>query len=162
MTTPKQYVWIAVGVVFVVAIAWLVLYLNKPTTTVEVDTLPYQPDTTTSRVFIKNLEEYSQYFAKERHLSIEQTLHSFVIRSGATPDLFTGVVREGSFYQSNSENSNSTARVMVDVHPADITYLLEIESGGDSADIKPIDIRCAPSEYQINPSIKCVSGVGVE
>lgn len=149
-------------VIIASVIASIFVYEKSPSIVDDNENIPlYQSDVITSRVFIKNIHEYSKYFAPERHLSIEQTLHSFTIRSGIEPDLFTGIVRDESLRQSPSSNGNILTKILVDIYPANLTYSLEIESGNEPGGIKPINIVCAPPEQQINPSAKCVSGIGV-
>lgn len=102
------------------------------------------------RVFIKDFHLYQD--ADDPHLkehgSIESTLYAYV--SKGKPDLYTGIIRPDSF----KETSGSTAELLVDINPTEVTYKIILSA--KEGKFTPMSAVCAPKDQQINPKTTCV------
>ncbi len=108
----------------------------------------------TQRVFIKGFDTYSDYFSSQKQKTIENALYAYV--SQGMPDLFTGVIRPNSFTQTNNSDGTTSVNFLVDVSPANVTYILGITEGNRDGTAL---IRCAPSDQQLDPLVSCIDGM---
>jgi hypothetical protein len=157
MRVPSRRVLvIGIGSLLVIAgvIAATTLSPKKQIAVKESDKIVF--DQTVNRVFIKDFHKYTDYFPLDKQQAIESALYGYVGRD--TPDLYTGTIRPNSLLQTKSRGSAIEAKILVDVVPANVTYLLE-SSGEDKYGIFPIIVRCAPKEQQKNPSVSCSDGM---
>ena len=140
-------------------------------------------DLDAQRVFIKDFHSLNKYINSEARYNIERRLyintmmdedfdHSAHFTHGSKSshnseqvpndedmrDLYTGVVRSGSFSNSSSGNIR-TIKMLVDIEPANLTYEVRIvEQNIDGRKSKATYISCAPKEQAIDASVKCMEG----
>ena len=179
---------VGVGVMLLMVAVVLIatsLLLKENTFTTNDDRSAYAAplDLDTQRVFIKDFHTLNKYVNSEARYNIERRLyintmmdedfdHSAHFTHGSKSshnseqvpndedmrDLYTGVVRSGSFSNSSSGNIR-TIKMLVDIEPANLTYEVRIvEQNIDGRKSKATYISCAPKEQAIDASVKCMEG----
>jgi hypothetical protein len=128
-------------------------YTTNQTTSVSEQTAT---DLDVKRVFIKDFYKYGDYFTPEKQRAIENALYYYA--GQGKPDLYTGVIRPGSFSQAKDSTGAVNTKLLVDISPVNITYILGV-TGTTKDGPKPVLIQCAPKDQQQNSSVSCSDGM---
>lgn len=151
--SPKRLISIVIGLLVLVAAGSLLIFgrgnegatTNKPITQI--------PNDGTRRVFIKDFHTYEDKISSQIQDQIEVTLYGHAAQEA--PDLYTGVIREGSFKESLAYSPSGNTfikKMLIDVEPIKMTYTIEVRQQGTHT---YVNILCAPKAEQLNPSAQC-------
>lgn len=106
-------------------------------------------DTRVEKVFIKDLHKMDEITDQGIRDRVERRLYVHI--NNDTPDLYTGIIRDGSSSSTVSKRV-TTLTFLIDTYPVNITYQATITTVGENSSVT---IACAPQEEQIDPLNIC-------
>lgn len=108
------------------------------------------------RVFTKGLMNMTDSIGGGEAIIIESELYyNALVTNNLKPDLYTGIVRDGSYKDRllyNSAGNIRTESFEVDVEPIKVTYSVFIR---DFIGTKNIFVRCATTDLQLAKDMPC-------
>lgn len=107
----------------------------------------------TRRVFIQDFYKYKTSIDMQTQRWIEYTIYGYQTQ----PDLYTGIIRPGSFSDKTAAGGLVVTELLVDVEPGMATYKVTVNTKRNT-DFQTVDIVCAPTVQQAGQSAACQDG----
>ena len=153
--TSRQKLRIGIIIVCVTVVGIYFLYPKTSPSEMTV-TLPAK-EKIGRRVFIKDFYKYSDDFDTKTQPLVEEVLYVYASNHNTAPDLYTATIREGSLSRSKTIDGSLYTKILIDIHPTNITYILKAKQTPGSTN-KPVSVECAPKEQRKDPSVRCIVG----
>jgi hypothetical protein len=151
--SPKRLISIAIGLLVVIIVGSLLIFGQGSKETTIRKPISQIPNDGTRRVFIKDFHTYEDKINLKLQDQIETTLYGHAAQEA--PDLYTGVIREGSLKESlaySPAGNTFVKKILVDVEPIKMTYVVEVRQQGS---YNYVNISCAPPSEQLIASSQC-------
>ncbi len=111
------------------------------------------------RVFIKDFYTYQNSIDPQTQRWIEHLIYTYPSQS--QPDIYTGVIRPGSYSDSATSDGLSKIELLVDTEPSNVTYKVTVIAKRNT-DFQTVDVSCAQKEQQMNQTTTCRDGASRE